>query len=229
MTVATIMGKMQVFDNELDTAVGGADETRCITALDMAQDAFEAILANQPDTLGTISTITTTANQEYTTWPTSLLRLDTLWMMNTQVTPNVPAWEVRIIQDVGGQSYAAPVPWLSGIIGYTPQGFGAPTQAYTNRQYLFWSPIPDQVYTLRAYGLVAKTDLTTRTQTFEYPDQVATPMAAVAVEYLKIGIDDPSDTVEKLATRLYAPVIGMLRKPTRQRPQSRQYSRIHTT
>ncbi|NDF01127.1 MAG: hypothetical protein EB034_23110, partial [Verrucomicrobia bacterium] len=118
----------------------GADETRCITALDMAQDAFEAILANQPDTLGTISTITTTANQEYTTWPTSLLRLDTLWMMNTQVTPNVPAWEVRIIQDVGGQSYAAPVPWLSGIIGYT-----------------------------------------------------------------------------------------LLRKPTRQRPQSRQYSRIHTT
>lgn len=229
MTIASILTKMQVLDNELDISSGGADETRAISALDMAQDAFEAILANQPDTLGTISTISTTANQEYTTWPTSLLRLDSLFMMNTSVTPNVPQWQITIIQDVGGQAVSMPFPWLSGIVGYTPQGFGAPTMAYTNRQYFFWAPIPDQVYTLRAYGLSEQTDITTRAQTFAYPNVVANPMAAVAVRLMEMGIDDPSEELKALSDEWYAPVIGMLRTPTRQRPQSRQYSRMHTT
>lgn len=229
MTIATIMGKMQVFDNELDVSVGGADETRCITALDMAQDAFESILANHPDTLGKISTISTTANQEYTTWPAALLRLDSLWMMNTQGTPNLPAWEIEVIQDVGGQAQGLAFPWLSGIVGYAPQGVGAPVKAYTNREYFFWAPVPDQVYTLRAYGLSAKTDITTRTQTFEYPDHVSVPMAAFATRMMEMGIDDPSEELKAIANEMYAPAINMLRQPTRQRPQSRQYSRTHTT
>ena len=229
MTISSIMTKMQVLDNELDVSVGGADETRCISALDMAQDAFEAILANHPDTLGTISTITTTANQEYTTWPSTLMRLDTLWMMNTTSTPNVPQWEIDIIQDVGGQSMSAPFPWLSAAVGYIPQGFGAPVLAYTNRQYFFWAPIPDQVYTLRGYGLSEATDITSRSQTFAYPNVVANPLAAYATRLMEMGIDDPTEELKGLADEMYASVINMLRQPTRQRPQSRQYSRMHTT
>ena len=229
MTISSIMTKMQVLDNELDVSVGGADESRCISALDMAQDAFEAILANHPDTLGTISTITTTANQEYTTWPSTLMRLDTLWMMNTTASPNVPQWEIQIIQDVGGQSASAPFPWLSASVGYIPQGFGPPVLAYTNRQYLFWAPIPDAVYTLRGYGLSEATDITTRSQTFAYPNAVANPLAAYATRLMEMGIDDPTEELKSLADEMYAPVINMLRQPTRQRPQSRQYSRMHTT
>lgn len=229
MTIATIMSKMQVLDNELDVSVGGADETRCISALDMAQDAFEAILANHPDTLGTISTISTTANQEYTTWPTALMRLDTLWFMNTSVTPNQPAWEIEIIQDVGGQASGGNWPWFGAASGYAPNGKGQPAAAYTNRQYLFWTPIPDAVYALRAYGLSEATDITTRAQTFAYPNAVANPLAAYATRLMEMGIDDPTEELKALADEMYAPVINMLRQPTRQRPQSRQYSRVHTT
>ena len=228
MTIASILTKMQVLDNELDISSGGADETRAISALDMAQDAFEAILANQPDTLGTISTISTTANQEYTTWPSTLMRLDTLWKMNTDATPDQPAWQIDIIQDVGGQAQGG-WPWVGAWSGYAPQGKGAPVLAYTNRQYFFWTPIPDAVYTLRGYGLSEATDITTRTQTFAYPNVVANPMAAVAVRLMEMGIDDPSEELKALSDEWYAPVIGMLRTPTRQRPQSRQYSRMHTT
>lgn len=229
MTIAAILAKMQVLDNELDIAVGGADETRAIAALDMAQDVFESIVANHPDTLGKISTITTTANTETTAWPTNLLRLDNLYMMNTQVTPNQPQWEIEIIQDVGGQAMAAPYPWLSGIVGFASSGSGAPTKAYTNRQYLFWAPIPDQAYTLRAYGFSSETDITTRSQTFAYPDLVSVPMAAYATRLMEMGIDDPSQELKDLADEIYGPVLNMLRQPTRQRPQSRAYSRIHTT
>ena len=229
MTISSIMSKMQVVDNELDVSVGGADETRCISALDMAQDAFESILANQPDTLGTISTILTTANQEYTTWPTALMRLDTLWYMNTSVTPNQPAWEIEIIQDVGGQAQGGNWPWFGAGSGYAPNGFGQPAKAYTNRQYLFWTPIPDAIYTLRAYGLSEAADITARGETFAYPNAVANPLAVYATRLMEMGIDDPSDELKALADEMFAPVINMLRQPTRQRPQSRQYSRVHTT
>lgn len=229
MTIATILSKMQVLDNELDTDAGGADESRCITALDMAQDVFESVLATHPDTLGTTGSLTTTASTETTAWPTTLLRMDSLWLMNTTVTPNRPQWQVDIIQDIGGQAWGFPWPWFIASVGYSPSNTGRPFGAYTNRTSLFWAPIPDQTYTLRAYGLYSKTDLTTRSQTFEYPDQAATPMAAYAVKLLSIGVADPSGDLRELADEMYAPVIHMFRQPTRSRPQSRQYQRIHTT
>lgn len=230
MTIATILSKMQVIDNELDISNGGADETRSLAALDMAQDAFEAMLANQPDTLGTVgTTITTTANTEATIWPTSLLRLDSLYLLNTDVTPNVPQYQIEIIQDVGGQAASWPFPWLSAIIGYVPQGYGPPRAAYANRAQFLWAPIPDQVYSLRPYGLFAKTDISTRSQTFEYPDLVANALASYAVRLMQIGIDDPSDTVQALGDEQFGQVLKALRRPVRQRPQSRQYEYWHTT
>lgn len=225
MTIATILTKMQVVDNELDISSGGADETRAISALDMAQDAFESIVANHPDTLGKISTISTTADQEYTTWPSTLLRLDSLFKMNTGVTPNRPQWKIEIIQDVGGQVQSG---WPYSD-GYAPTDTGAPHRAYTNRQYFFWDVVPDAIYTLRAYGFSSETDLTIRTQTFAYPDYVSTPMAVFATRLMEMGIDDPSAELKDLADELYGPVLNSLRQPTRQRPQARQYSRVHTT
>ena len=226
MTIATILTKMQVVDNELDIASAGADETRAISALDMAQDYFESVVANHPDTLGKISTITTTADQEYTTWPSTLLRLDSLWKMDTASTPNLPQWRIDVIQDVGG--HISVDPWWYAT-GYTPSGKGAPRAGYTNRQYLFWAPTPDAVYTLRAYGFSAETDITTRSQTFAYPDYVSNPMAAFAVRLMTMGIDDPAGELKDLAEEMYGPVLNSLRQPTRQRPQSRAYSRMHTT
>lgn len=224
MTVATILGQVSIVDNELDITAGGADETRCITALDMAQNLFESVLANHPDTLGTISTIATTPTTEITDWPSRLLRLDSLYLLDAT---GKQLYEIEVIHDVGGQSSNHGWPWNAS--GFSSQGSGAPRYVYTNRQYLFWTPIPDAAYNVRCYGLQAKADLTSRTQTFEYPDEVATPLAVFADHLLSIGVGDPSDDLKGLADSMFAPVINMLRKPTRQRPQSRHYSRIHQT
>ena len=220
---------MQVLDNELDVSSAGADETRSISALDMAQDAFEAFIANHPDLLGTAGTVTTTADTEATAWPSTLMRMDTAWLMNTTSTPNLPQWQIDIIQDVGGHIPAVPWPWGSGGVWATPAGKGKPVALYTNRANLYWRPLPDATHTVRIYGLYSATDIASRTETFAYPDVVSLPMAAFAVRMMEMGVDDPSDELAALATEIYAPVLNMLRQPTRQRAQSRQYSQVHTT
>lgn len=225
MTIANILTKMSVLDNELDISSGGADETRAISALDMAQDAWESIIANHPDLLGTAANTATVANTEATAWPTGLLRIDTMWYMNTDSTPNLPAWKIDLIQDVGGHMVGAG--WPANLS--MGMGKGKPVGCYTNRANLYWRPLPDAVYTVRINGLYAATDISVRTATFAYPDQASNPLAAYASRLLSMGVADPSEEMKALADEMFAPVINMLRQPTRQRPQSRQYSRVHST
>ncbi len=225
MTAADILAKMNVLDNELDISSGGADETRALAAADMAQDAFEAIIASMEDTLGTVGTIVTVANTETTAWPSDLLRLDDAYLMSPDDTTK-QSWKIDIIQAVGGQAPNVAWPFSLAIAG---TGTGAPSAAYTNRAYFYWAPLPDRAYTVRIYGLRSKTDLTTRAITFGYPDVVANPLAAVAVQLMEMGVDDPSEELERLAGKFYKPVLKMLTKPVRQRAQSRQYSQMHYT
>lgn len=224
MTIADILSKMGVLDNELDTSSGGADESRSLSALDMAQDAFESVIAGVPEILGTVSTMTTAASTETTTWPSTLMRVDSLWMIDA--TTSRPSYKLNDIQDVGGQAQTNPFWPVTGSINPSP---GAPWGYFTNRANFYWAPLPDAVYTIRVYGYYEKTALTLRTQTFELPNQVATPMASFAVRMMSIGVGDSEEEVRRLANELYTPVIKMLQSPSVQRPQSRVYSRIHTT
>lgn len=223
MTIADLLTKMGVLDNELDTSSGGADETRSIAALDIAQDAFESVVAGIPEMLGTVDTLATTANQEYTTWPATLMRLDALWFIDPST--NRPAYLLDEIQDVGGQAAVNPFFPFGAYVSRT----GAPRGYFTNRANFYWSPVPDAVHTLRGYGYYEKTALTTRSQTFLLPNQVAGPMASFAVRMLSIGVGDDEEETRRLANELYTPVIKMLQSPTVQRPQSRYYGRNHTT
>jgi hypothetical protein len=223
MTVADLLSAMSVLDNELDVSSGGADESRAIAAAGMAQDAFESVVAGIPEVLGTVGTLSTTANQENTTWPSALMRADSLWMINA--TTNLPEYQLDEIQDVGGQANVNPF-FPFGAYNASP---GRPAAYFTNRANFYWKPVPDAVYTIRVYGYYAKTALTTRAQTMELPNQVKTPMASFAVRMMSIGVGDDEEETRRLANELYTPVIKMLQSPTVQRPQSRYYSRMHTT
>ena len=224
MTAADVLTAMGVLDNELDVSSGGADETRALDALDMAQDAFESVIAGIPELLGTVgSNITTTANTEATSWPSTLLRLDSLWLLDTSQSPNLPRWQIDEIQDVGGHREAGL--WPVAVVN----GTGAPKGYWTNRTNIYWRPLPDTTHTVRVYGLFSKTDFSSRSITFGWPDQVSVPMASVAVELMAIGIGDPSEDVKAVADRYYRSVIRMLQMPSQQRPKSRYYSRVHTT
>lgn len=226
MTAADILTKMSVLDNELDINSGGADETRALAAADMAQDAFEALVACEPDMLGeTEDTLATVASTPSTVWPAALLRVDNLYLLDTTVVPYRQRWKIENIQDVGGQAPQYDWPISLGMSA----GTGAPRAFYTNRAYFWWAPVPDQAYTFRTYGLRSKTNLTTRLITFGYPDLVSNPLAAIAVRLMEMGIDDPSEELERLAAQWYKPVLRALANPVRQRPQSRVYDRVHTT
>lgn len=224
MTIADVLTKMQVLDNELDVSSGGADETRALAALDMAQDAFEVVIAGVPEILGTVGTVSTAANTEATAWPSALMRIDSLWMINAQ--NNLPSYQVEEIQDVGGQAAQAPFWPTTPSWNPTP---GQPWGYWTNRASIYWAPVPDATYTVRVYGLYEKTSITSRSLTYEWPNQVSVPMASMAVRLMEMGVDDPSEELKALANEIYNPLIKMLQQPSRQRPQARYYTRMHTT
>jgi hypothetical protein len=221
--ISDVLSDMLVIDNELDITAGGADESRAISAIGMAIRAFEAVIANVPDLLGNYSTVLTAANTETTSWPGALLRLDSLWLLDANGRQR---WEVDSIQDIGAQTPNARWPFGASSVA---SGNGAPIGYYANRAEFFWRPIPDAVYTLRTYGLYAKIRPAVRTDLFPYPDLVSVPCAAYAVRLMEMGINDTSDELKALAEEIFNPAINALKRPIRQRPQSRVYSRVHTT
>lgn len=228
MTIATLLDYMEIFDNELETGSGDVDESRSITALNMAQDLWEQVCASQPSGfLQTYSTTTTTASQEYTTWPTDLLRLDSLWLIDTNASPNRPSRKIDLIDEPGGH-IADDGTSVLNLTASTQSG--APREyAVTKRSRFLWRPLPDAVYTVRYYGFIRASDYTARANTFAYDDAVALPLSALAVKFLSIGVGDDTGELQAAAEESFTPVIKAIQKATRVKPPSRFYSRVHTT
>lgn len=223
MTAATLLSRMQVMMNELQIASGGDDESRALTALDMAQDYLESVAAAMPRIGQTTTTVATVANTETTALPTGMLRLDSLWYIDSST--NLPAWEVLAIDDAGGHRPSAPWPISLGLATTT----GAPRRFAYDSAYFYWLPKPDAAYTLRVYGLFPRTDITTRAITFGWPDDLSTPVAAFACRLLKMGIDDPTQDAQALAEEAFTPALRRMRNMVRQMPTGRAYTRTHFT
>lgn len=221
MTLADVLGRMELLDNELETGAGEDDETRAILALDCAQDYFESIAASYPRILQQHSTLTTTALAETTTFPTDLLRLDDLWLLDSN---GEMISQLNQIFEVGGHVRTGP--WPFRAMSSAP---GAPSEYYANEGTIYWSPKPDAVHTLRYFGLIAKTSLTTRAQTFQYRDQYALPFATFAVRVLSLGIGDDTDGLDALAEELFTPALRQSRRVLRTRASGRVYTQRHTT
>ena len=227
MTGADLLGRMEVLDNELRTGSGQVDEARALVALDMAQSFYESTAAGNPRIASAASTLTTTASQETTTWPSTLLRLDSLWMIDTDATPDRPLYELDQILSTG--KHAIPGPWPVILLSLPVQSPGRPFKFWADRTNFYWYPFPDAVYTLRAYGMSAATNLTTRAITFGHPDLVAEPIASFACKLLAMGVKDPSDELTALAAMWFSSAIKALTQYTRQRPAGRHFRRVHST
>lgn len=223
MTIATLLSRMAILDNELAVGVAGADESRAITALDMAQDYFESVAATLTPLFGRTGTFTTTANTEETTWPSTLLRLDALWRLNSN---SKPVAKLEPIDEAGEQALGAP--WPISLAVATAVS-GAPREYFTNRTSFFWRPTPDAIYTLRWYGMASADDITARAETFAYPDMIATPVASFATRLLKTGLGDPTEELQALAVETFTPALKALARYDRTRPTGRFYTRVHRT
>jgi hypothetical protein len=224
MVVADLLNMMGVLDNEIDNSKGGTDEARSILALGMATDYFETVAATLPKVLGSagVNNIKTQALMESSPFPAELLRLDALWALDVN---GVPIFPMGRIDEVGGHMPALPWP-LNYVTTAAP---GQPRGYYPNSNALFWLPVPDQIYNMRAYGLWSVPPYVDRETVFPFPDAVALPLAAFAVKYGTVGLDDSSDEIQKIAVETFTPCLRMLRKRDRSKPTGKRYANFHTT
>ena len=229
VTIATLLNYMTVFDNELQVGADDPDETRAIRAINIVQDWFEAIAAGESEMLQSYSSLTTTANTEVTSWPSGLLRLDSLWYVDTTQTPNLPQWQLEPMYETGGHRPSMSWP-ESVVLSNTP---GKPRRYYATGPHtagrLFWEPVPDDAWTIRYYGLIAASDYTVRTGTFAYPDPTAPAFAQEAVKLLRMGHDDNIADLQRQAAASLGAALKMCRGWWNDENTGRHYAEAHST
>lgn len=220
MTGQSLLDRMEMLDRELQCQPGEADVTRALVALNAAQDHFETLISNLPMAGSTTGTVSTTAGQEYTTFPSGLLRLDRLQYLDPNT--GLPSWDLEHITDSGGQLLQRSWPW--NLVSTNTQG--RPVAYWEDGEKLWWMPIPDSTYTIRYYGLVAAADITAG-GTFTYRDSIGIPLASVAVELLKAGLEDDPSQMDALASRFLAPSIRQMDRRNRDGAYPFKYARRH--
>lgn len=227
MNIQALFDRMALYDNQLDLIAGGDDVTRGLTAINLVQDWFEAVAATVDKLLQTHSTFTTTANIETTNWPTGLLRLDELWLLDSagnQVRRMDP------IEEDGG--HVPNLPWpLNAVVQSGALSSGVPYEfAYEGQGgTILWSPKPDAIYTIRGYGLWSKADYTAAADTFLYPDSVALAIVPFAVNILRTGLERDLGAIQNAAEAAFKVTVKSLKRPVRSEPKSRVYQDIHET
>ncbi len=222
MTGQDLLNRMELVNAELQLQSGEENVTKGLLALNVAQDYFESLAAARPNMFsGTVATVTTAANTESTTFPSTLLRIDRLQLINA--TTSRPESELRRITRTGG--HAVTTFWPLNIVATT--GSGKPRAYWTNGTSIYWQPLPDAVYTVRYYGMTSRSDLTAA-GAFAYPDIVAMPMAVFATKLYKLGLDDDPSTLSALAEETFNPVLRALERFNRDGALGYEYTRIHT-
>lgn len=221
-TGQTILNMMEALAPELQLQSGEADVVKGLLILNAAQDAFESLCAQHPHVFGSgVGNITTSQNVEYTAYPTGLLRLDGLDMLDDDARPEYP---LRNPKRRGGHRFNRPFWW--DYISST--SMGKPAVYWTNGLRIYWDPIPDDSYRLRYYGFIAAIDITA-TGTFTYPDAVMLPLASVAVRIIRTGLDDPIADIGQLSKDIIQPVVEMLAGFNRDGGQGYRYEYNHDT
>ena len=221
-TGQSLLDRMELFNPELQLQSGETDVARGLLALNVAQDYFETRAALRKDVFGsTSSTVTTTQNQETTTYPTALLRIDRLQFIDPSTSR--PAWDLTPIRRTGGHSWGGN--WPSSLGSSTT---GRPTGYWTNGVNIYWDPLPSGTHTVRWYGFQGASDLTAG-GTFAYPDIVMLPVAVFATRLLKAGLDDPIQDLDTLAQRAFDPVLDLLTNFNRDGAKGFEYERAAET
>lgn len=222
MTGQSLLDRMELLNQELQLQAAEADVVRGLLALNVAQDLFESLLATEPDILGgAVSTVATTANQEYTTFPTGVLRIDGLDYIDPSTSR--PAWPLHNLKETGSHAYFG---FDNSIYAVSSGGF--PQSYWTNGTRIYWSPLPQAVHTIRYYGFAVATDITA-SGTFLYPDVVALPVALIATKLMKMGVDDPVQDFTSLAADIMNPTIQTLSRFNRDGAKALEYTGWHST
>lgn len=222
MTGQSLLDLMEIVNPELQLQPAESDVAKGLLALNAAQDMFESMLAAEAGMFGgSTSTVVTTANQEHTTFPAGLLRLDRLQFLDP--TTSKPSWDLINIKRVGGHTRGL---WFWNLVSGNQAG--SPRAYYTDGTRIWWRPTPDGASTIRYYGFLAASDITAG-GTFAYPDASALPLATIAAAIIMTGLGDSPDPLHDLATKLLVPVIDRLRRYNQDGAQPYRYDYRHDT
>lgn len=203
MTGQDLLDAMEVLNQELQLQTSEADQARGLIALNMAQDYFEDLAAQEPKILGdTTASVTSTASTETTTFPTGFLRIDAIFFIDP--TTSRPADKLDNLSETG--SHADYTTWPLYLAQSTP---GRPQAYWTNGRNIYWAPLPDATHTFRVYGF-KRADNITSGGTFEYTDSLRLPFASFAVRMMKIGLGDEVADVAGLAKECFSAAIGSM-------------------
>lgn len=199
-TGQTLLDTMELVNAELQLQAGEEDVTRGLVALNRAQDYLESILAGDKFTKGdTTGTVTTSNGVETTAYPTGLLRLDRLVMLNSSSRPEYELVPART-------SVSAEATWPYSAFSSNVSAPGKPLSYTTNGRSFYWNPLPNDTYTIRWYGLQAASDISAA-GTFAYDDIFILPLASFAARLMKLGLDDDQTDIGTLAENTFRPVI----------------------
>lgn len=220
MTGQELLDRMELLNQELQLQTGEADVTRGLLALNVAQDYFESQAARRPKLFGSnVGTVATSNGVETTAFPDGLIRVDRLQLIEN----SLPVYDLLPVKNTGGHRWSSRWP----LYLFTSSVQGKPTHYWTNGRSFYWNPIPSGTHTIRYYGFVAASELTTGT-TFQYADIAALPIAAFAVKVLKIGIDDDASSLDALAANTFGPTLDTLERGNRDGAAALEYTRNHT-
>jgi hypothetical protein len=212
-TGQTLLDTMELLNQELQLQSGESDVTRGLVALNRAQDYFESMAATRR--------ILGSSGQEYTTFPSGVLRIDRLQILNSS---NQPEIELTKLNRVGG--HAVTREWPLNLL--TSSTSGKPSAYWTNGTNIYWTPTPDGVYTVRWYGFQVASDISAG-GTFAYPDIVILPIASFATQLMKMGVDDPAQDASGLATASFKAVLDSLSAFNRDGAVGFEYTMVHDT
>lgn len=225
MTIQTLFNRMALFDNQFDLIVGGDDVARGLIAVNLVQDWFELACMPIAELFQTDQTFTTTAAQEHTTWPANLMRIDSLYLLDAN------SKQVRELEpfDITGAYYPG-FPWpIDTLTGLTANGAPWEYEGQQQGGKIRWSPTPDQVYTIRGYGLWAVADYAAAADTLLYPDSVALTFGPHAAQILRTGLDRDLSAVQGAAMVAFDRIAAAYGKTIHTGPESRVYTEIHET
>ena len=221
MTGQDLLDTMEALNQELQLQNGEADVVRALNALNRAQDFFESLAAQEGEIKGdTAGEVTTSANTETSSFPSGFLRIDAVQLLDDST--DRPKRRLGNLNETGSHAFNSI--WPAPVSG----SGGEPESYYTNGRTLYWSPLPDDTYTLRVYGFKSADNITAG-GTFAYDDLLCLPFAAFAVRILKIGVGDEVADVASIAKETFSAAIGGLAGFNRDGATPLIYTRDHST
>lgn len=222
-TGQSLLNLMELVNQELQLQSSEVDVPRGLIALNAAQDYLESRLSLFPNLLGnSTGTLTTTAATETTTFPTDVTRIDRLQLLSS--VTSLPIYDMVNIRTTGGHAFRSQWPW-SLLVSPTS---AAPVKYYTNGTSIFWSPVPNQAYSVRWYGFQQQADITA-SGTVVYGTEFHLPMASFAAKLMKLGVGDDIGDLDNLAESTFASAIAASARFNRDRANGLEYSRVHDT